>query len=384
MKTDKNIIAERCRSIAEQYTDKLILCSDPLRPLWNREAKLFSKPPRWNYIDSVMIAAVLGLGMMRVDRRLTDYACRFTDAYVMPDGTIPSMEPEDFNLDNIAGGRNLLRLYKLTGEDRYRLGADFLYTQQLLRQPRLTCGSFWHKAIYPRQIWLDGAYMALPFLTEYGLMTGDRTVISDALRQLGNIRCLMKDERTGLYRHGYDETGAQLWADRTTGLSPEIWLRSVGWLCAALADMAELLPDSLLCHDMLSELLVAISQYIRDGMLYQLPVRPDAEGNYPETSGTLLVAYASLKASRLGIADASEQGFELLDSVSRDYISSGAGAPVLRNICLMGGLGGETERDGSAEYYLSEPVVENDAKGIAPFLMACTEAEKLLATSSDN
>ena len=377
MKNDMNFITERCRSIAEQYAERLILCSDPLRPLWNRESVLFGKPPRWNYIDSIMISAVLRLGEVTGDKRITDYARRFTDAYVMPDGTIPTMEPSDYNLDNIAGGRNLLRLYKQTGEERYRLGAERLCTEQLLRQPRLTCGSFWHKGIYPHQIWLDGAYMALPFLVEYGLLTGDLMVITDALRQLDNIRRLMRDEKTGLYFHGYDETRTQLWADKNTGLSHEIWLRSVGWLCAALADIAELLHDSLLCHEMLGSLLTSIRRYITEAMLYQLPLYPDMEGNYPETSGTLLVAYASLKASRLGLADTAEQGFELLDSVSREYINTDSDVPVLGSICLMGGLGGESGRDGTARYYFSEPVVENDGKGIAPFLMAYTEAEKL-------
>ncbi len=377
---NSNSITEVCRKIAEQYTEKLILCSDPLRPLWNRESVLFRKPPRWNYIDSCMISAVLKLYDLTGDKELADYALRFTDAYLLPDGTIPTMSLEDFNLDNLCGGRNLIRLWKMTGDERFRLGYERLYTGQVLRQPRLTCGSFWHKAIYPHQIWLDGAYMALPFVAEYGLITGDRTVINDALRQFDNIRRLMRDPDTGLYRHGYDETRTQLWADRSTGLSPEFWLRSMGWLCAGLADTAELLPDSQLCRSMLCGLLDSAGKYVRDGMLYQLPVRPELEGNYPETSGTLLFAYAALKASRLGIADKVALGSELLSNTAERYIRTDGEVPVLENICLMGGLGGENSRDGSAGYYLREPVVENDAKGIAPFLMAYTEAERITGT----
>lgn len=383
MTTDRRTIALKSRTIAEQYAEKMILRSDPLRPLWNREAVLFNKPPRWNYIDSCMISAILRLMEINGDSRLLDYAIRFTDAYLETDGTIPTMEPLDYNLDNIAGGRNLVALWRMTGEERYKLAFTKLYTGQLVRQPRLVCGNYWHKAIYPHQIWLDGAYMALPFLLEYGLLTNDTGIVRDVNVQLGNIRSLMCDTETGLYYHGYDESRSQAWADKTTGLSQEFWLRSIGWLCAGLADIAELEPDRISCCDMLSELLSAVGGCNRDGMLYQLPARPELKGNYPETSGTLLCAYAALKSARLGIADTAGTGFELLGNVTERFINDEGEIPVLSNICLMGGLGGDQQRDGSADYYLSESLVENDAKGIAPYIMAAAEAFVLTANDEN-
>lgn len=373
--------------IAELYIEKTVLASDPLFPLWNRENFIFSKPCKWNYIDSCMIRAITMLYETTGDIRLLDYAIRFTDAYVEEDGSIPTMDPLHFNLDNINGGKNLIYLYRKTERERYRLAFEKLYSGQLSKHPRLSCGSFFHKAIYPYQIWLDGAYMALPFMAEYAKIHDNSSITDDICRQLENIRTLMHDKKTGLYYHGYDETRSMFWANKNTGLSGEFWLRSLGWLCAALVDLCELSDPasdihSLTCR-MLTDLLEALSGYIAAGnMLYQLPARPELEGNYPETSGTLLIAYASLKAYRLGICGEKTKtdGMKLLSAVIEKYIEiEKNGLPVLKNICLVAGLGGGITRDGSPEYYLSEPVVENDAKGVAPFLMAYTELKRITA-----
>ena len=359
----------RTGQVARDYIDRLILTSEPLRPKWNRENFIFRKEPRWNYMDSCIIRALL----MFADERpeLWDYAVRFVNSYVTPEGDIPTVERSDYNLDSICGGRNLLALYGKTGDERYIRAAELL-REQLAEQPRLTCGSFWHKAIYPRQIWLDGAYMALPFLAAYGQARGEADCIEDVLVQLRNIRSLMRDSETGLYYHGYCESRDTCWSDRDTGLSPNIWLRANGWLCTGLADIYEITRDGE-CGNMLAELTDALRACLTDdGMLLQLPTRPELGGNYRETSGTLLFAYAAMKSGRLGAAsaDAAEDGRRALAAVTERYISYDGEVPVLRNICLMGGLGGTENRDGSAEYYLSERVVENDAKGIAPFLMA--------------
>ena len=321
-------------------------------------------------MDNCMIRALLMFSDGRPE--LSDYAVRFMNSYVDADGNIPTLRFSDFNLDNVCGGRNLLALYRLTKDRRYLTAAENIFEQQIKKQPRLDCGNFWHKAIYPHQVWLDGAYMALPFLAEFGQFKGDVSCTEDALSQLGNIRTLMRDHETGLYFHGYCENRDQFWADRETGLSGEFWLRSNGWLCSGLADVYELTGDAE-CGEMLRELLEALAKCLtEDGMLMQLVSRPELEDNYPETSGTLLFAYSALKAGLLGAVspDITECGERALTAVTEGYIVYENGVPVLRNICLMGGLGGENRRDGSAEYYLSEPVVENDAKGIAPYLMA--------------
>lgn len=362
----------RITDTARSYIDKLILASEPLRPRWNRENFIFRKEPRWNYMDSCIIRALLMFADSRPE--LVDYAVRFVSSYVTPEGDIPTVEVSDYNLDSICGGRNLLDLYDRTGDGRYIKAAELL-RGQLAEQPRISCGSFWHKAIYPRQIWLDGAYMALPFLAAYGKARGESSCTEDVLAQLKNIRTLMRDNETGLYYHGYCESRDTIWADSETGLSPNIWLRANGWLCAGLADILEITGDNG-CADMLAELLGALRACLTDGgMLLQLPVLPELGGNYPETSGTLLFAYSAMKAHRLGAvsAEVADDGRRALAAVTERYITCDGDVPVLRNICLMAGLGGTEGRDGSAEYYLSERVVENDAKGIAPYLMAAAE-----------
>lgn len=367
----------RLEKAVKLYTQKLILPSEPLCPLWNRENFIFRKKPKWNYIDSCMITAVLRLYEYSGDRNLLDFAVGFTSAYVDENGDIPTMNREDFNLDNINGGKNLLSLYRITDNERWLKAAQNL-ADALSQQPRLDCGSFWHKAIYQRQIWLDGSYMAFPFMAEFAGISGNTALIDDIRCQLRNIRNLMHDSESGLYYHGYDETKSINWADPETGLSHEFWLRSMGWLCAALADLCEILTDEKEISEMLAGLLDALSRYATpDGMMLQLPAHPELSGNYPETSGTLLFAYSALKAYRLGKAGEAVRsaGEKALSAVTEKYlVVEEDDTPVLKNICLMAGLG--INRSGTAEYYLSEPVTENDAKGIAPLIMAYTELMK--------
>ncbi len=380
------INVQQIDNIAKAYLQKLILPSKPLAPLWNRENVLFAKKPKWNYIDSCIIKALIDLYSLTGDRELIDYAEGFTLAYVSENGDIPSMNPLDYNLDNINGGRNLIALYNITGRETYRLAYEKLYESQLANQPRLECGSFFHKAIYPHQVWIDGAYMALPFMAEYGIINSRSDIIADAVSQLECIRDIIRDPSTGLYYHGYDESRATLWSDNNTGLSRNFWLRSMGWLAAGLADLSELayinheeaLYDT--ASGMLCGLIDSLSEYITDeGMLCQLPDKPSLEGNYPETSGTLLAAYAMLKAYHIGFGSERNKadGMRLLSSCMDNYITYNAdGTPVLHNICLVAGLGGVQNRNGSEAYYFSEPVVENDAKGIAPLLMAYAELKR--------
>ncbi|MBR4626668.1 MAG: glycoside hydrolase family 88 protein [Ruminococcus sp.] len=365
------------KEAAEAYISRMLLSSDPLAPLWNRESILCRKSPKWNYIDACMMNAAAMLCDLTGDESIGKYIGRFTDAYVTESGDIPTFRPEDFNLDSINGGKTLLWLYKRTGREKYLAAAEKLFSGQLSRQPRTPSGSFWHKAVYPGQVWLDGTYMAFPFMAEYALMKGDGAVTADISAQLRTIRSRMRDSASGLYYHGLDELRREKWADPVTGLSGEFWLRSMGWLSAALADICGLIPDDEEYRSMLSDLLEALADRMtEEGMLLQLPLRKELPGNYPETSGTLLFAYSAMKAARLGIADdrIRQAGTRAFGAVADGYISVNAeGLPVLRNICLMAGLGGTPYRDGSAEYYLGELVTENDAKGIAPFLMAYAE-----------
>ena len=370
----------------DRYVYGLIERSSPEYTAWNIEKMRDGVPTNWNYIDGCMITALLSMADISGDDHYFDFARRFIDAFVGEDGTIRTYKPEKHTLDDINEGRVLFALYDRTGEAKYRLAAESL-KRALDDQPRTHEGSFWHKQIYPNQVWLDGIYMAMPFLALYEghFGAGD---YSDIFRQIQTVRDRMRDEKTGLYYHGYDASRAAFWADPVTGLSQNFWLRSIGWFSVALADLVELIPmgegrDML--TDVFSDLMESVRRF-RDpdtAMYYQVPDRPGDAGNYLESSGSAMLAYAMLKGARLGALppEYARYGHQTFDGIMKRYLSFEDGELHLGGICLVAGLGPEDNRrrDGSYAYYISEPVVKNDAKGVAPFVLCYTEIKRLNA-----
>ena len=368
----------------DAYVRRLIRESSPEHTVWNIEKVRQGKPASWNYIDGCMMTALLSMSEITGEREYFDFAERYIDWFVREDGSIRSYRPETFNLDDINEGRVLFPLYAATGKEKYKKAAALL-RRQLEEQPRTAEGNFWHKAIYPNQVWLDGIYMAQPFyaLFERELGAGD---FGDTLGQIENVRRHMFSEEKGLYFHGYDASRTAFWADPVTGCSQNFWLRSIGWFSVALADLAEILPAGeareRLCA-IFSELMAGAARWCDEesGMYWQVVDQGGREGNYLETSGSSMLAYAMLKGARLGVLDKeyAAKGEKTFRGIVDRYLSFTDGALNLGGICLVAGLGPETNRrrDGSYEYYISEPVVENDAKGVAPFLLCYTEIKRL-------
>lgn len=375
----------------EAYVERILAESTPDKPLWNIEKIKEGKVGGWNYIDGCMMIALLNLYKITGQRRYYDFAENFLDYYVFEDGSLRGFKEADYNLDNICEGRVLFDVYALSGKEKYRRAIDTLYGQ-LQRQPRTKEGNFWHKAIYPNQVWLDGLYMAQVFYAKYTSQYEDCAGYEDIRRQFRTVREKMFDPETGLYRHGYDASGEAFWAGEN-GCSQNPWLRSLGWFSAALIDVTnEITPD----HEefrgemegIARELAENLLPYIDkdSGMLWQVPNQIGRSGNYPETSGSAMVAYFYIKGARLGILDASYAavGKKIFQSICDRYLTESGGKLNLGGICLVAGLGPENNRrrDGSYEYYISEPIVENDAKGLAPFLMCYTEL--LLSKKEEN
>lgn len=368
--------------LLDEYIDYLMEHSDSEHPAWNLEMIRSWKSNKWNYIDGCMITGILELYEITGEARFLDFADRFLSGFVEEDGHIRTYDPEEYSLDNVNPAKNLFPLYDLTGKEKYRKAIE-LVRSQLNTMPRTPEGNFWHKLIYPNQVWLDGIYMALPFYMEYEKRFDAQKDCLNICQQIAQVESRMRDPKTGLYYHGYDASRKMYWADPDTGCSPNFWLRAEGWFIRGLVDVLEIMKDlpmqaeSVHLQHMLLDLARALSKYQDpSGLWYQLIALPELEGNYLETSGTALISAALLKAVRLGFLPESfraigEKAFYGI--VDHRLTKNADGTPCVTGICLVAGLGGEQHRDGSVAYYLSEPVVQNDAKGVGPLLLAYTE-----------
>lgn len=369
----------------DRYIDRLLDGSTPDAPLWNIENIRHGKKPAWNYIDGCMITALLCASEITGEKKYFDFAENFIDYYVFDDGTIRGYSKEKFNLDDVNEGKVLFELYEKTHKEKYKKAISLLESQ-LEEQPRTATGNFWHKQIYPNQIWLDGLYMGQVFSALYKKYFGNKDY-SDVVNQYKSVRKLMFDENKKLYYHGCDCSKKAFWADKETGCSKNFWLRSIGWFCISLIDIIEFIDDENAKSELVkifAEEIDGISQYAdkETSMYYQVVDKGGEEGNYLETSGSSMIAYAMMKGARLGVIDGkyAEQGRKTFDGICKKYLSiSENGDLNLGGICLVAGLGPEDNprRDGSYEYYISEPVVENDAKGVAPFVLCYTEVKRM-------
>ena len=365
----------------QAYLLWLMAGSTAERPKWNQEQIRSGQANRWNYIDGCMMTAILAMQEATGDARYLRFADDFMGWFVQEDGGIRTYDAGERNLDHINPGRALFPLYERTGRQKYRLAMEPLYAQ-LLNAPRTGEGNFWHKGIYPHQVWLDGLYMAQPFYMAYETRYHGMRNCADIFMQFKTVRRRMRDEKTGLYHHGYDESRQMFWADAKTGLSRSFWLRALGWFYMALVDCLSLMSEELYyeyrtLQGMLRELTDALLPWQdAGGMFYQVVDAPGEPGNYLETSGTAILAYGMLKAVRLGYLPARYRahGLKAFQGTADTYLRIGAdGHPELGGICLVAGLGGAERRDGTHAYYYSEPVVCNEAKGVAPMLMALSE-----------
>lgn len=372
--------------IINKYIDKL-MTSEPAKPLWNIEVIRQGKRPTWNYIDGCMMSSLIEMYKTTNDRKYVDFVIKYTDFYVNDDGTINYYEREKYSTDDVCESRILFDLYKITGNEKYSKAIEFTY-EQIKKHPRTKEGNFWHKLIYPNQIWLDGLYMMQPFYTRYQTERNNKDY-ADIVKQFSNVRKIMFDENAKLYYHGYDSSREMFWADKNTGLSKNFWLRSIGWFTVGLVDVLDYMDEQM--YDEYNTIKVILKESI-DGILqyqdktskmfWQVPNFPNREGNYLETSGSSMIAYAVLKGVRLGVLPERYQkiGIDIFNGICNKYLSTKEDGDLnLGGICLVAGLGPENNlrRDGSYEYYISEPVVENDAKGVGPLVMAYTEMMKI-------
>lgn len=349
-------------------------------------AEQFRKTDRnmWNYEDGCVLIGLRAMYQATGDNFYLNALRSFTDRYIEVDGNIRNYVAAEYDLDYIPAGCVLYTLYDKTCEPRYRKAIETL-EEQLRHQPRTPCGSFWHKAIYPNQVWLDGLYMGLPFHANYAIRFGDESALDDIMLQFRNARKYLYDEKTGLYYHAWNETKDVFWADPKTGLSPNFWTRAIGWYLMALADIYGMIPDNR--TDLIDEMAAlwkeAIDGMLRwqekdSGLFYQLPALLNEKRNYLETSGSLMVAYSLLKGARLDVLTEPEYraaGEKILVGIELRKFTVHDGKVELHGICKGAGLGptGNLHRNGTVDYYLSEDVVHDEQKGVGVCMMAYAE-----------
>lgn len=342
----------------------------------------------WNYEDGCVLEGAAQMYGASGDAFYLDFMKDYMEYFVREDGSFDHFHPNRYNLDSMKGGRALLFLYEKTGEEKYRRAAEALM-ERLREHPRCECGNFYHKEIYPKQIWLDGLYMVMPFYAEYETKYDKKEKYNDIISQFENVQERMYDKEKGLCYHGYDEARVQFWADSQTGCSSSFWLRSMGWYLMALVDTAE--GISVEIYEQYRKL-VDIYRLLVKGMLgyrdkesglfYQVIDKGGTEGNYTETSGSLMVAYSILKACRMGILlkeKYASVGMEILEAVMAQRLEERDGQTHLTGICHAAGLGPEDNpvRDGSLAYYLSEQVGEDDPKAAGVLMMAYAQYVRL-------
>lgn len=344
-----------------------------------------AKKPRWGYTHGLVVKSMLEEWKHTGDTAYYNYAKIYADSLIDDNGKIRTMKYLSFNIDNINSGKILFDFYQQTKEVRYKIAMDTL-CKQMSEQPRTSEGGFWHKSIYPHQMWLDGIFMASPYLAQYGEEFKDTTLFADVVNQIKLIARHTYDPKTGLYYHGWDESRKQEWANKETGCSQNFWSRSIGWYGAALVDVLDYLPEQTQGRDTILSIINTVAEGIiryqdpESGVWWQVTDQNNRQGNYLESSGSALFVYFLCKAVNKGYIpteykSAAERGFKGM--IKKFIKEEPDGTYTITNCCAVAGLGGKGDRDGSFAYYVSEPVIENDPKSVGSFILASIEYEKM-------
>lgn len=340
-------------------------------------------PARWSYDQGVILKGIEGIWKLYGDASYFNYIQHSMDYYVRDDGSIRDYKRDEFNIDHTNNGKLVMLLYNITGKEKYKKAIDHIRTQ-FNDHPRTKEGGFWHKKIYPWQVWLDGLYMGQPFYAEYAKWARQDTVFDDIARQFINIERHTRDAKTGLLYHGWDESKEQKWANKETGCSPNFWGRAMGWYGMAMVDVLDHFPTDHPGRDSIIGILnrfakaITAVQDVKSGLWYDILDMPNREKNYKEASASCMFVYTLAKAVRKGYIPATYQltAKKAYNGIIKEFIEVDAnGQTNLKGTVSVSGLGGKPYRDGSFEYYMSEPVVVNDPKGMGAFILCSVEME---------
>lgn len=349
----------------------------------------FQPKLKWDYCHGLELRAMLYVAAKYNRNDIRDYALSYADTMINADGTIKKYKLTDYSLDRINSGKYLFDVYDLTGEERYKKALDLLRSQ-FDTHPRNADGGFWHKKIYPHQVWLDGVYMGSPFLAEYAKRyeSGEQqaTDYADVINQMVMASYHTYDYKSRLYLHACDVSKQMFWCNPINGQSAHCWGRALGWYAMAIVDNLELLPTDCPDRTKAINILLHIAQQLEryahkeTGLWYQVMDRSGDDGNYLEASASCMFTYALYKGVRIGVlpshyrkvADKAWQG--ILDNFIR---IDNQGLVNITEVCAVAGLGGKNNRSGDYNYYINEMKRDNDAKAVGPFILAALEVEYL-------
>ncbi|KFC19416.1 glycoside hydrolase family 105 protein [Chryseobacterium sp. FH1] len=348
----------------------------------------FSSSPKWTYPSAIVLDAAEILYQKTGKKEYYDYVSGFGEKLISENGKIATYELEKYNIDLLNSGNVLLYLYESEKKEKYLKALQTLRLQ-IDGQPRTNEGSFWHKKIYPYQVWLDGLYMGMPFYTHYTkdfVKGADATkAYDDIVFQFDSVQKNLLDKKTGLLYHAWDESKEQAWADKETGLSPNFWGRAMGWYGMAMVDVLDYLPENHSGRARIISYIKSFSDAIikvqdkKSGLWYQVLDKPLANGNYEEATASAMFVYTMIKSVNKGYLPKSYKTYAKkgYDGIIKDLITVDENGVVnLNKCCAVAGLGGKPYRDGSYEYYVNEKIRSNDAKGTGPFILASIEFEK--------
>ena len=350
----------------------------------------FQPSLKWDYCHGLELQAMLDVYDRYGDERIYNYALAYADTMIHDDGSIVKYKRSDFSLDRINSGKFIFRIYDQTKNEKYRKALD-LMRSQLDDHPRNEDGGFWHKKIYPNQVWLDGIYMGAPFYAEYAYRNSRVNDYADVINQFLMAARHTYDPQTDLFKHACDVSRKERWSNPKTGQSLHSWGRAMGWYAMAFVDALDFIPkheakrDSMLM--VFNQLcgMIKRTQEPKSGLWYQVLDKSGAPGNYLESSCSVMFVYALFKGVRMGYIDKSylDVAIKGYNSILKEFIEVDKdGLVTITKACAVAGLGGKVYRSGDYDYYINEMIRPNDAKAVGPFIMASLEWERLQEVKS--
>lgn len=339
--------------------------------------------PKWDYVHGLVLSSIEKLYLKTNNELYFNYVKGYADATIDVNGNIPSYKFSNYNIDMLEAGNILFYLYERTNKKKYLTALQTL-RKQISEHPRTSEGGFWHKKIYPNQMWLDGLYMGSPYYAQYTSKFEQGKELNDVAQQFELIQKHLLDLKTGLLYHGWDESKQMQWANQETGTSPNFWSRSLGWYAMALVDVLDYFPDNHPKKSQLISYLNSLSNSLikfqhESGLWYQVTDLGSLSGNYLEASGTAMFSYALAKGVNKGYLpkEYRKHAQKAFDGIVKNLIKiSPEGNVIITQCCAVAGLGGNPYRDGSFEYYINEKKKDNDPKATGPFILAALELNR--------